>query len=322
MIATGLWLGILLAARIPANQIRIQLSLLGPFDTCRLVKSLGKLLTSRTALTLFMLVNLWVLSSAGAASAREDFPPAESDAHPPHIFAPKSARTSNKNLIYHGGIVFPASHVYVIYWGSVPSDVSDALATFFSGFGGSSYANILTQYMRGGLRAPPSSTYLQLALDTSAPPVRSPKVSTIVNEACAAIGAGNPDPEGIYFVVTANFPKGGGFCAWHSYGTCNATSIPVVYLPNVTGVAPCDIPSDPTNPYGNGGQSVANIAAHELSESITDPFINAWFEQTGAEVGDKCETQFGGPVTLTDGTEWVLQEEWSNQNGGCIQSLP
>ena len=244
---------------------------------------------------------------------------APQDAYRVHIFS-KSTKTTTKNLIDHRGPVLPTATAYVIYWGNVPTDVSDALATFLGGFGGSSYANILTQYMRGG--SVPEIAYSPLAPDPSSPPVRSPKVSTIVNEVCHALGSNPPDPTGIYFVVTGNFPKGGGFCAWHSFGTCNGVSIPVVYLPNVTGVGVCDIVSDPANPFMNGGQSMANDAAHELSESLTDPFISAWYDQSGAEVGDKCQTQYGSPVTLTDGTQWSLQKEWSNNAGGCIQSLP
>lgn len=75
----------------------------------------------------------------------------------PHIFEPKGgARSTIKNLIDHGGPVLPTSHVYSIYWGAVPSDISDALDSFFSGFGGGSYANILTHYMRGLPPAPPA----------------------------------------------------------------------------------------------------------------------------------------------------------------------
>jgi hypothetical protein len=244
---------------------------------------------------------------------------ASRDGYRVHIFS-KGTKTTTKNLIDHGGPVLPTTTAYVIYWGNVPTDVSDALATFLGGFGGSSYANILTQYMRGG--SVPETSYAPLAPDPSSPPVRSPKVSTIVNEVCHTLGNTLPDPNGIYFVVTGNFPKGGGFCAWHSFGTCNGVSIPIVYLPNVTGVSVCDIVSDPGNPFMNGGQSMANDAAHELSESITDPFISAWYDQSGAEVGDKCQTQYGSPVRLSDGTEWSLQEEWSNNASGCIQSLP
>jgi hypothetical protein len=243
----------------------------------------------------------------------------------PHIFAPKgSSKGTLKPLIDHGGPVLPTSHVYALYWGPVPSDISDALETFFSGFGGSSYANILTQYMRGVPPAPPASSYATLPPDGSAPPTHAPSVSTIVNEVCASLGAAAPDPAGVYFVITSNFPKGASFCAYHSFGTCNGSLIAVAYLPNVTGVRGCDIPSlsPSSNPFGNGGQSMANVAAHELSESITDQFISAWFDTSGQEVGDKCNFQFSSPVTLSNGSEWSLQEEWSNSNLGCVQSIP
>jgi hypothetical protein len=241
----------------------------------------------------------------------------------PHLFAPKgSPKGTNQNLIDHGGSVLPTSHVYAIYWGPVSSDISDALYSFFTGFGGSSYANILTQYMRGVPPAPPATTYTTLAPDPSAPPTRAPSVSTIVSEVCASLGGGTPDPEGVYFVITSNFPKAANYCAWHSYGKCNGHPVAVAYLPNLTGVGGCDIPSLSSNSFSNGGQSTANVAAHELSESITDPFINAWYDSSGQEVGDKCAWQFGYPVTLSNGIEWQLQEEWSNSVSGCAQSIP
>ena len=284
------------------------------FGTSRLMKKCLNVSRWRGVLIPCILAGATMLPAAAVRAGQ-----ASRDAYRVHIFS-KSTKTGTKNLIDHGGSVLPTTTAYVIYWGNVPTDVSDALATFLGGFGGSSYANILTQYMRGG--SVPETAYVQLAPDSSSPPARSPKVSAIVNEVCHALGNALPDPKGIYFVVTGNFPKGGGFCAWHSFGTCNGVSIPVVYLPNVTGVGVCDIPSDPANPFMNGGQSMANDAAHELSEAITDPFISAWYDQSGAEVADKCQTQYGGPLRLSDGTEWSLQEEWSNNAGGCIQSLP
>ena len=241
----------------------------------------------------------------------------------PHIFAQKGGRKGTaKNLIDHGGPVLPTSHVYAIYWGPVPTDISDALDSFFNGFGGSSYANILTQYMRGVPPAPPASTLTILAPDSSAPPAHSPAVSAIVDEVCASLGTSVPDPEGAYFVITSNFPKAANFCAWHAKGTCNGNPIAVGYLPNVTGISGCGVASLASNPFSNGGQAMANDAAHELSETITDPYISGWYDSGGQEVGDKCVTQYGGPVTLSNGIEWTLQEEWSNAISACAQSVP
>ena len=258
---------------------------------------------------------VWSLCSAAGAYAEAE--------HTPHIFAPRgTVKTTNKNLIDHGGAVLPTSTVQVILWGSwTGSDIPAALEDFFKGFGGSSYANILTQYMREGSSAPPPAvTYQMAAPDVSAPPTHAPSVSTIVDEACASLSGGTPAPGTVYFVITSNFPKGASFCAWHSYGTCNGVQIAVAYLPNVTGVKGCGVNAI-SNGYTVGAQSMANVAAHELSESLTDEFISAWYDQSGQEVGDKCASEFGSPVTL-DKTEWVLQEEWSNSNSGCVQSIP
>ena len=225
-----------------------------------------------------------------------------------------------QNLIYHGGPVMPMTVTYPIYWGNpsaFPNDLTSGLTMFFDGFGNSGYSNILAQY----INAPSTlSSFGKPATDTSSPPSRSPSVSTIVNEACNFI-SGTPDSAGVYFVITSNFPKGANFCGWHSAGTCNGVTIPVVYLPNTSGIAGCDpgnlFPN--TNNFSEGTRSMVNIAAHELSEVTTDPQLNAWFDSGGQEVGDKCAWQFLYAVTLGS-TNWQLQEEWSNADSGCIQS--
>ena len=61
------------------------------------------------------------------------------------------------------------------------------------------------------------------------------------------------------------------------------------------------------------------MTAHELSETITDPSGTAWYDRSGAEIGDKCAWIFNGAVTLDNGSEWQLQEEWSHAVTGCVQ---
>lgn len=281
----------------------------------------SELVLSARVVTLMLLLS--ILSSNGTASAQKTpdgvDPMHHGGEYLPHVFAPKGAnKTTSQNLIDHGGAVLPAANVYAIYWGQVTPDISDALDAFFNGFGGSSYANILTQYLRGVASAPAVS-YAVFGLDYTAPPTHSPSVSTIVREVCATLGGAAPDPSGIYFVITSNFPKAANYCAWHSYGTCNGQPVAVAYLPNLTGVGGCDITG--SNSFSNGGQSMANVAAHELSESITDQFLDAWYDPNGQEVGDKCAWQFAGPVMLSNGIEWQLQKEWSNLIAGCAQSM-
>ena len=228
--------------------------------------------------------------------------------------------STSKNLIDHGGPVLPSPNIYVIYWGNpsdFPSDLEDGLSKFFEGFGNSSYSNILTQYFRGA--PPPTATLAGTGSDTSAPPSRAPKVKMIVKEACEFTG-GTVDPNGIYFVVTSNFPANVNYCARHNKGNCNGSRIPVVYLPNSNNV--CDISPTNQNNYSRDTQSIVNYAAHELAETMTDPLITAWLDSHGREVADKCESKYGQPVTLSNGSVWKVQELWSNANGKCMQSIP
>jgi PKD domain len=58
---------------------------------------------------------------------------------------------------------------------------------------------------------------------------------------------------------------------------------------------------------------------------ITDPLGNAWIDPSGNEDGDLCISTFGPALgggaraynETIDGGRYYLQEEWSNDNGGC-----
>ena len=233
---------------------------------------------------------------------------------------------SGGNLIDHGGPILSGSHTYAIFWGPSSAwsgDVMPGIASLFSGFAGSNYLGVAAQYMRG---ATIGSAYAGSQADASAPP-RKVSASTLGAEVQKLYGS-NVDASGIYFVYTSNFPSGGGFCAWHSLATVNGQNVAVAYMPNTAGVAGCD----PGNLYSLNGseglRSLANVTAHEFMESVTDPFpaqgTYGWLDQSGSEIGDKCAWQFSGPVTLSNKSQWQLQEEWSNDaNGGglgaCVQ---
>lgn len=238
-----------------------------------------------------------------------------------HTKGAHGASTSGGLLVDHGGPVLAASKTYVIWWGpssAWASDVPGGITSLFSGFNGSSYLGIAQQYMRNAsIGTTPSGT----KVDPSAPPSKVNQ-TTLGNEVVREFG--KPDPAGIYFVYTSNFPRGGNFCAWHSY-TSVGSSAPyaVAYMPNTTGVAGCD----PGNLYKVSGteglRSLANVTAHEFMEAVTDDLPGsgtyAWIDSSGSEIGDKCAWQFSAPVNLPNGTTWQLQEEWSNAISGCAQ---
>jgi hypothetical protein len=163
---------------------------------------------------------------------------------------------------------------------------------------------------------------VQSFVDTSAPPSHSPSVNTIVNEVAKVLASNGkaPDPNAIYLVYTSNFPHAN-FCAWHSAGAIQTTTVQVGYMPNTSNIAGCD-PNNlfNANSYSEGTRALADSTAHEFMEATTDPVpLSGWADKNGQEIGDKCNFQFSGTVTLKNGSQWQIQEEWSNAANGCVQ---
>ncbi len=86
------------------------------------------------------------------------------------------------------------------------------------------------------------------------------------------------------------------------------------------------------DPEGNpDAEATIDTVAHETVEAITDPEGTGWFDPDGFEVADKCENgpQIGNPLgyaangspydQLIGGHEYLIQEMWSNDDGGCVQ---
>jgi hypothetical protein len=70
---------------------------------------------------------------------------------------------------------------------------------------------------------------------------------------------------------------------------------------------------------------MASIISHELEEAVTDPDLNAWYDNRGYENADKCAWTFGTTTTLSSGakynvtlgsTKYLIQRNWVNASGG------
>jgi hypothetical protein len=232
------------------------------------------------------------------------------------------------------GPVLVATKTAAVFWGpqwSNPAFAGDkitGLDAFFEGFGGSQFANTNTEYThKDGRYVTNAATYQGHTFDTSSPPTKALTVSQAVAEACKMAGS-SPDPDTVYFIYTSTTAGHVSYCAWHSAGTCNGVTIQVAYMPNIDGIAGCD-PADTTTGHSQPLAALANVTAHELSEAITDPHLDAWQDSGGSENSDKCAWRWDGNVTLSNGTEWKLQMNWSNAaynanvshggTRGCIQ---
>jgi hypothetical protein len=78
------------------------------------------------------------------------------------------------------------------------------------------------------------------------------------------------------------------------------------------------------NPEADG---MASVFAHELSETVTDPEVNAWFRTSNnMENGDLCAWQFGTEYTASNGSranvrlgarDYLLQENYIQGKNVC-----
>src|SRR5213079_3370419 len=139
----------------------------------------------------------------------------------------------------------------------------------------------------------------------------------------------------VYFVLTsADVTASSGFCTqycgWHTHGTIGGSDIKYAFIGNPDR-CPSACAAQTTSPNGNAGaDGMASIIAHELEEAVTDPDLNAWYDNRGQENADKCAWTFGtthqavngslSNVTL-GGKQYLIQRNWVNASGGyCSMS--
>jgi hypothetical protein len=265
-----------------------------------------------------------VVGCSSAATENDSSVGSDLDARPAAVrqTGKASATKAPSPLIDHSGPVLLHSNTYAIFWGpssSFPSDEVAGVRAVLGGFDNSAYLGVANQYMRGTGTA--SSTYVSTGEKylSSAPPAHAPRASDLGAQVCALYGT--PDPEGIYFFFTSNYPSIN-YCAWHDKATCNGVTFQVAYMPNMDGVAGCSpfkIENLDCNTYSAATQSLLDGMAHEFMEATTDPHIDAWYDKSGQEIGDKCNFVYGTCTPLSNGTSWQIQQEWSNAIGGCAQ---
>jgi hypothetical protein len=223
-----------------------------------------------------------------------------------------------EDLIDHGGPVAPATRTYALWWGDMKAFAADArtaLETMLRGMDGSSYLGVADQYMRGG-RA--TTSFTANLLDSTAPPA-DPTSFVIQDGACRAFDSNGIVPRAgdLVFMMTSNFPAQSplSYCGYHGWTTCHGQAILFAYIPNAVG-SPCESPSDFCNSgYSGATLSLLTIGAHELMESITDPFGDAWHGRDPWELADRC----GSPacVPLSSGT-FELPQLYSNAKHACV----
>jgi PKD repeat protein len=165
----------------------------------------------------------------------------------------------------------------------------------------------------------------------------------------------------IYFVITpqnVNVCTGGSscasnsFCAYHTGFNQGATPVLYAIVPFIVWANGAPKGCQTNNPaYGyqspnnDHADQIADNLSHELSETITDPFLNGWFNSGGSEVADICQAwgpapdpdnnqspdaympELGGSEAagslfdqLINGHPYYTQTNWSNGDQACRAS--
>jgi hypothetical protein len=226
-------------------------------------------------------------------------------------------KVSNPDMTYHGGKIMPIANATAIFWGtswSSPTFVGDkitGLDSWYTGFSNSNYAKTSDEYSGTNGTVGPSNSYGGRITDTTTASGGG-STSAILGEVCKVI---NPDPTGNgYYAVYVDLPRGrAGYCAYHSSGSCGGTPVQFAFFWNLDGDPGCD-PQDTSGLHSQGLAALSNVSGHELSEARTDPASpGAWYDSRGQENGDKCAWTFNVPlVTFSNGSQWKIQGEWSN----------
>jgi len=278
------------------------------------------------------------------------------------------------NMAYFGGSIQTTPKIYIVYWGwgtsgafdhtgqvaNDPDGVGALMKRFVAAIGGTSWANIMTQYYQYNSNGSytnvgnPKQQLFGVWHDDAAPIHDNLSPIDLAREA---------DRASQYFHVTdlANsqivvatpqkFNEAGfnqnQYCAWHDFTT------PISY-PGVTpGIAFVNMPyvlnaagscgKDFVNPTPSGDvDGVTIVLGHEIAETVTDPGAEsragqvqygAWFDYQSWEIGDKCAwvgdgLQIPGAafnMVGNDGGAYPVQTLWSDKSlngvGNCSRGF-
>jgi hypothetical protein len=251
-------------------------------------------------------------------------------------------------MLYHGGPVMHGTvNLYYIWYGAwdFQNDTTKTILENFGRYlGGTPWFHINTTYSDLSPNPTPGPATAAVAFGGSTTDSGSAgtslsdqNVQDIVQAHLGDFNGGQPDLNGVYFVLTSQeVQETSGFCstycAWHSNGTINSNNIKFGFVGSPL-QCPSGCSAQSVSPNGNvGADGMANFIAHELSESVTDPNLNAWFDQQGNENADKCAWKFGTTRRLSSGAKynvtfgarnWLLQQNWVNKGkGSCALHYP
>jgi hypothetical protein len=247
----------------------------------------------------------------------------------PHIlpkdgYAPTTNAPGQPNLVYYGGPVLSSVEVVVVYWGT-NVNYQEQIPGFYQSVTNSPYFDWLAEYNTPSQKIARGS-FVRAVVDKDAPTQVNLADQDVQNELSRLMDAGTlppPDANTLYAVyfppgVNITLPDGTQscrqFCAYHSgFGVSHGTgSVFYSVIPDMGGG--CSQGCGQSDQFGDE----CSASSHEMIEAVTDPDPSngAWYDNANGEIGDICNGSDGNIGSF------VVQQEWSNKNGGCITSDP
>jgi hypothetical protein len=263
-------------------------------------------------------------------------------------------------LLYHGGNVMKKTSInYAIFWEppllqtGAPTHVSpnynSLIQRYFGDVGGSGLYKNNTQYYQGNHKFIKNKSSLgDSYVDTSAYPasgcndpatpgncLSDAQIRAEVKKVIALKGW-KAKITNMFYVFTS-YGEGSClqgticaftfYCAYHGHFPSGGDVIYANMPYTGTDLNGCGTDTSPNNDFD--ADSTINVTSHEHIEAVTDPDLNAWYDSSGAEIGDKCAWNFG-PLNFDNGKAnqswnghfYILQQEWSNAAPGCVQFGP
>jgi phosphate-induced protein 1 len=273
------------------------------------------------------------------AAARQPFDPRT---------MPRKTSTSGPQIFYHGGPIMTGkkNHIYVIYYGDFALSTTNIIDTFLENLGGSGAYNVNSTYYNAQNQSIQDVLAYNRATDSyndlnSMGSKLTGSFAAQLLQSALSSSALPTDSEAIYLEIISPqvAVSNTNYCGYHTHSTSVVTGQDIKYA-----VVPDPDPKhydcsgnvavfgDTTSPNGDiGADSVCDTLIHEISETVTDPDLNAWYGPHG-ENGDLCNFVYGTTFTATNGShynqtfgglQYLVQTIWENTgNGFCANSLP
>ncbi len=259
-----------------------------------------------------------------------------------HRAAAKAATVNPGNgILYRGGPVMNnanGTNVYFIWYGNWAGSTTPSILTdLVNNLTGSPWWNINTTYYDStNKKVVNRVNYLGTTSDaySQGKALSDAQIQTVVSSAITS-GRLPKDTNGVYFVLTSSDVNAtSGFCTqycgWHTKGTIGGSTIKYSFVGNPDR-CPTSCAAQTKGPNGNAGaDAMASIVAHEFTETVSDPELNAWYDSKGAENADKCAWTFGTTYLTTNGAkanmklgarDYLIQQNWKNAaGGGCVKA--